>query len=454
MLSFSQTRNHSNISIRNIDPYVTTLIQKENLRQTNTLNLIASENIASPASLSALSSSFSNKYSEGYPHSRFYGGNENVDQLEILTQKRALSLFNLDPNQWNANVQPLSGSAANLAVYTALLHPNDSFMGLSLSDGGHLTHGHFTSKRKVSASSIFWHSIPYHTNHSTGLIDYDLLEKSAIKNHPRLIICGASSYPRNIDFHRMSIIAKKSNSILFADISHVAGLIAAKLVPSAFPYADIVSTTTHKTLRGPRGAIIFSKAKFSKKINQAVFPGIQGGPHVNQIAGIAVALKEAQSPDFRTYQAKVLRNAKVLAENLNRAHIPLITGGTDTHLILIDLRPLKIDGTRVQMTLEAGGIVVNKNSVPGGKLNAGLRIGTPTVTTRGMGEKEMKLISEFLIRGINISRSIQRQLGDKKKISNFKKALNQNSDIKKLRKEVESLCLIPEFRPHFNLDWK
>ena len=448
------------------DPLIASIIQNENIRQAKTIDLIASENYASPAVLAALSSSLQNKYAEGYPGARYYGGNQYVDELEKTTKDRALSVFQLDKKQWNVNVQALSGSPANFAVYTALVPPKGRIMGLALNDGGHLSHGYFTSKRKVSATSLFWESKPYHVNPKTQLIDYDELESSALSFRPHMIICGASAYPRDIDYQRISKIAHKVGCLVLADISHIAGLISAKLLSSPFPYVDIVTTTTHKTLRGPRGALIFSKnSKYSKKItgkilskeiNNAVFPSLQGGPHMNQIAGISVALQEALTPQFREYQKQILKNSKILANQLQKNNITLVSGGTDNHLILIDLRSKKVGGKKVQYLLEQVGIITNKNAIPGGGVNNGLRIGTPAVTTRGMRENEMIKIADFLSRGIELTAIINKQFPKKQlackggKINSlFANAIQQNKEVQQLRDDVFKLTSDPKFATHF-----
>jgi glycine hydroxymethyltransferase len=316
------------------DKQIEKLIKAEEARQKKTISLIASENYVSDDVLKALGSKFTNKYSEGYPGKRYYKGQENTDKLEILTQDRALKAFKLNKKDWHVNVQGLSGSPANLAVYLALVPQGGKVMGMSLSHGGHLTHGH-----KVSATGKIWNQIPYGVNKDTEMIDYDELKKIAIENKPNMIIAGFTAYPRIVDFKKFREITDSCGAILMVDMSHFAGLVAGGVYPSPFPYADIVTTTVHKTLRGPRSALIFSKIderEFATKIDKAVFPGLQGGPHMNQIAAVAVALKEATSPAFKKYAKQVVKNAKVLAEELKKLGWKIISGGTDSHLILLD----------------------------------------------------------------------------------------------------------------------
>ena len=379
------------------DPQAAKIIKKEIDRQKNGLVLIASENFASEAVLKALGSPLTNKYSEGYPGRRYYGGNQFIDQIENLAIKRAKKLFlpkSEWPN-WQVNVQPYSGSPANFAVYAALLQPGEKIMGMTLSHGGHLTHGH-----KVSFSGKFFTAVQYGVSPKTHLLDYDQILKLAKKEKPKIIVCGYTAYPRKIDFKKFGQIAKKVGAILMADISHLAGLIAAKVYPSPFPFADVVTSTTHKTLRGPRGAIIFAKNKYAEAINKAVFPGLQGGPHDNNTAAMAVAFGEALKPSFRKYSLQIIKNAKVLAETLAKNGLKIITGGTDSHLLLIDLTSTGIFGKEAEKLLEDVGIYVNRNTIPYDPRPpfdpSGLRLGTPALTTRGMKEKEMKIIGELI----------------------------------------------------------
>lgn len=381
----------------NSDPELYLLLMNENNRQIEGINLIASENITSYSVLECLGSCLTNKYSEGYPGKRYYSGNKYIDEVEILCQTRALDLFGLNPDVWGVNVQAYSGSPANFAIYTGICGKGGRIMGLDLSDGGHLTHGFATYTKKVSASSIFFESMPYKINPKTGLIDYNLLEKSAVLFKPHIIIAGVSSYPRLLDYKRFREICNKSKSYLLSDMSHIAGLVAAKLVPSPFEYSDIVSTTTHKTLRGPRGALIFYKKELEEKINNAVFPCLQGGPHNNNIAAIATSLKEASLPEFKIYQEKVLQNAKDLALELIKLGYKIVTNGTDTHMLLLDVSDLGINGLEAEKRLENNNIYTNKNTISGDKSvlkPSGIRIGTPVITSRGM--KNMAIIAGFI----------------------------------------------------------
>lgn len=379
------------------------LIKAETKRQKETINLIPSENIVSRDVLAALGSPLVNKYSEGYPGKRYYAGNKFIDQIEILAQERARKLFHLSKN-WHINVQPYSGSPANMAVYYALLEPNDKIMGMSLLFGGHLTHGW-----KVNFSSRFYKAVQYSLK-ADGYLNYNEIRKLAKKEKPKIIVAGATAYPRIIDFKKFGRIAKEVNAYFLADISHIAGLIVSGVHPSPFSYADVITTTTHKTLRGPRGAIIFAnqqsviakknKIDIASAIDKAVFPGLQGGPHDNQTAAIAVCLKEALSPSFKKYGRQIVKNAKVLAKELQKFGFQLVSGGTDNHLMLIDLSNLSVSGYQAQDKLEEAGIIVNRNTIPYETRPSfdpsGIRIGTPTITTRGMKEKEMKKIAELI----------------------------------------------------------
>ncbi len=379
------------------------LIRDELKRQKNTINLIPSENYVSPDVLRALGSVFTNKYSEGYPGRRYYGGNEVVDKLELYTQELARRVFRLGKN-WHVNVQPYSGSPANMAVYYALLEPGEKIMGLSLPFGGHLTHGW-----KVSFSARFYKPVPYLVGRD-GFIDYEAVRKLAKQKRPKIIVAGATAYPRFFDFKKFSEIAHEVSAYFLADIAHIAGPVAAKLHPSPFPYADVVTTTTHKTLRGPRGAIIFANrnSKIAKRYNvniaeaidKAVFPSLQGGPHDHQTAAIAVCLQEALQPSFKNYIKQVVKNARALASALQKHGFKLVSGGTDTHLLLVDLTNLNIWGKEAEKRLQEVGIVVNRNTIPYDKRPpfdpSGIRLGTPAVTTRGMKEKEMRHIAELI----------------------------------------------------------
>jgi len=375
------------------DKQIEKLIKAEEARQKKTISLIASENYVSDDVLKALGSKFTNKYSEGYPYKRYYKGQKNTDKLEELCCVRALKIFGLSKNNWHVNVQGLSGSPANLAVYFALVPQGGKVMGMSLSHGGHLTHGH-----KVSVTGKIWNQVSFGVNKDTEVIDYDELKKIAIENKPNMIIAGFTAYPRFVDFKKFREIADVCSAILMVDMSHFAGFVAGKVYPSPFPYADIVTTTVHKTLRGPRSALIFSKIdirEFDKKIDKAIFPGLQGGPHMNQIAAVAVALKEATSPVFKKYAKQVVKNAKVLAEELKKLGWKIISGGTDSHLILMDtwMEGKGISGEEASAKLEKAGIIVNKNTIPNETRSpmdpSGIRLGTAGETTRGAKENDM-----------------------------------------------------------------
>jgi len=371
------------------------LLQLEIKRQQETLDLIPSENVAPKDIMALVGSPFINKYSEGYPGRRYYPGNIICDLVEDYARNQAVHAFGLSPKKWFANVQAYSGSPANLAIYFALARPGDKIMGMALSDGGHLTHGH-----KVNFSGTFYKSVQYHVNTKTGLIDYDEMETVAKKNKPVLIYSGYTAYPRKIDFKRIGAIAKSVGAIHVADISHIAGLIVAKQHPSPFPYADVVMMTTHKTMRGPRGAIILSKGQeLAEKIDKAIMPGLQGGPHNNQTAGIARMLELIQEPSFTRYVSQVIKNAKTLSTELKRYGFNLVSGGTDNHLLLIDLKNKSLSGAQAEKLLESAGIIANRNSVPGDDKPfnpTGIRMGTPALTSRGMKEKEMKSVARFI----------------------------------------------------------
>jgi len=377
--------------IEKIDPEIAKAIADEYQRQENTLEMIASENIASPAVMAAQGSVLTNKYAEGYPDKRYYGGCEYVDVAEKLAVARAKELFGAE----YVNVQAHSGSQANMAAYFALLKPGDTVMGMNLAHGGHLTHG-----SPVSFSGRLFNFIHYGVKPETGRIDYDMLSSLAKKNKPKMIVAGASAYPRILEFQTFSEIARSVGAYLMVDMAHIAGLVAADLHPSPIPVSDVVTSTTHKTLRGPRGGLILAKAEYGKKISGEIFPGIQGGPLMHVIAGKAVAFKEALSRTFKIYQAKIIENAKTLADALMEKDIQLVSGGTDNHLMLADLRNLDISGKDAEKALERAGITVNKNSIPGEPrspaVTSGIRIGTPALTTRGMGKKEMEIIAGFI----------------------------------------------------------
>ena len=378
-------------NLRVTDEDVYCAIKNELNRQRNKIELIASENFVSNSVMEAMGSYMTNKYAEGYPNARYYGGCEYVDIVEDLARERVKKLYGAE----HANVQPHSGAQANMAVYFAVLQPGDTVLGMNLSHGGHLTHG-----SKVNSSGKLYNFIPYGVDEKTGRIDYDELEKLAIENKPKLILAGASAYAREIDFKRIREIADKTESIFMVDMAHIAGLVAAGLHQNPVKYADIVTSTTHKTLRGPRGGLILCKEKYAKQIDKAIFPGTQGGPLMHVIAAKAVCFGEALKPEFKQYQEQVVKNAKVLAEELLKLGFNLISGGTDNHLILIDLRNKHITGKELETRLDDIGITVNKNAVPFDTekptITSGIRIGTPAVTTRGFKEEEMVKIAQLI----------------------------------------------------------
>ena len=371
--------------IADYDAEISAMMQNELARQQDGLELIASENFASPAVIAAMGSILTNKYAEGLPGKRYYGGCHFVDEIESLCIERAKALFGAE----FANVQPHSGAQANMAVQLAILQPGDTMMGMSLANGGHLSHG-----SPANISGKYYNVVSYDVNHETGLIDYDEIRDLAKKNQPKLIIAGASAYPRAIDFSIFADIAHEVGAVFMVDMAHIAGLVAGGAHMNPVPYADIVTTTTHKTLRGPRGGLIMGKEEFAKKINSAVFPGTQGGPLEHVIAAKAICLKEAMSDDFKRYAHNVVDNAKVMAEALLAEGFDLVTGGTDNHLMLADLRPMNITGKELQTRCDSNHITLNKNAIPGDpekpSVTSGVRIGTAAVTTRGLGKDEMK----------------------------------------------------------------
>lgn len=377
--------------VSRFDPEIGAMMNREMSRQQDGLELIASENFASPAVIAAMGTVLTNKYAEGLPGKRYYGGCQHVDEVEELCIRRAKELFGAE----FANVQPHSGAQANMAVQLALLQPGDTMMGMSLANGGHLSHG-----SPANISGKYYHVVPYDVNHETGLIDYDEIRDLAKKCQPKLIIAGASAYPRAIDFKLFADIAHEVGAVLMVDMAHIAGLVAGGQHQNPVPYADIVTTTTHKTLRGPRGGMILAKEEFAKKLNSAVFPGTQGGPLMHVIAAKAVCLREAASDEFKTYAANVVRNAKVLAGDLLNEGFDLVTGGTDNHLMLADLRPMHITGKELQIRCDANHMTLNKNAIPNDpekpSVTSGVRIGTAAVTTRGLGEEEMHRIARCI----------------------------------------------------------
>eukprot|EP01034_Spumella_vulgaris_P022694 gene22694-28845_t len=387
----------------------------------------------------------SNKYSEGYPGARYYGGNENIDKAELLCQKRALEAFQLDPEKWGVNVQSLSGSPANFQAYSAVLAPHDRIMGLDLPHGGHLSHGFQTDTKKISSVSVFFETFPYRLNEETGVIDYDRLEENAKLYRPKLIVAGASAYARLIDYDRMRKICDLTGAYLLSDMAHISGLVSAGVIPSPFDTSDIVTTTTHKSLRGPRGAMIFYRKgvrsvtkkgesvmyDIENKINFSVFPGLQGGPHNHTISALATALKQANTPEYKAYQLQVLKNSKRFSEALLGKGYSLVGGGTDNHLVLVDLKKSRdgLDGARVERVLELANIAANKNTIPGdvsALTPGGIRMGTPALTSRGFTEEDFEQVAEFFDRSVSIAQDIKKQTGGK--IKDFKAAVEKGPE--------------------------
>ncbi|CAM6129487.1 unnamed protein product [Calypogeia fissa] len=465
----AQVRAWGNQPLAVVDSTVWDIMEHEKLRQWRGIELIASENFASQAVIEALGSHLTNKYSEGLPGSRYYGGNEYIDMIESLCISRALAAFHLDPKDWGVNVQPYSCTSANFAVYTALLQPKDRIMGLDVPSGGHVSHGYYTaSGKKVSGASIFFESLPFKVNPQTGLIDFESLEKFALNYRPKILICGGSAYPREWDYARFRAIANKIGAILLCDMAHISGLIAAQEAANPFDYCDVVTTTTHKSLRGPRGGMIFYRKglrvkrssgpdtlfDFEDRINFAVHPSLQGGPHNNHIAALAVALKQVATPEYKQYIQQVKSNAQALAKALIKRGCVLVTGGTDNHLFLWDLRNRGLTGNRLEKVCEICHMTLNKNAVFGDSTAlgvGGVRIGTPAMTSRGCIEEDFEVIADFLMEAVQITESIQTEHGKLQK--DFVKGLQNNKDILELRNKVEKFASMFEM-PGFDVTSK
>jgi len=432
--------NNLKTNLKEFDNEIYSFIEEEYTRQKNSIELIASENITSKPVLECLGSVLTNKYSEGYPNKRYYGGNQVIDKIEDLCKTRALDAFNLDNNIWSVNVQPYSGSPANFALYTAILNPHDRLMGLNLPSGGHLTHGFYTKNKSISATSKYFESLSYDIN-DKGYINYDELEELATKFCPKLIIAGYSAYSRDLDYKRFREIADINGSFLTCDMAHFNGFVATGLLNNPFEYCDFVTTTTHKTLGGPRAGMIFCKKEYENKINDAVFPGLQGGPHEHQIGALATQLKYVKTDEYKKYIEQVLTNSRQLAKDLISFDFNILTGGTDNHIILVNLKNKGLSGNKVEKLCEMINVSLNKNAVKGDKsaLNpSGIRIGTPSITTRGLKENDMYSIASFINIIVTLGIKIQKISGIK--IKDFLIELKKDENIKEIndiKKNVE-----------------
>eukprot|EP01054_Gregarina_sp_Poly1_P008201 Gregarina_sp_Poly_1__8200@NODE_475_length_8096_cov_496_560966_g384_i0_p2_GENE_NODE_475_length_8096_cov_496_560966_g384_i0NODE_475_length_8096_cov_496_560966_g384_i0_p2_ORF_typecomplete_len480_score53_09SHMT/PF00464_19/7e167Aminotran_5/PF00266_19/5_5e10Aminotran_1_2/PF00155_21/5e09Beta_elim_lyase/PF01212_21/6_8e06OKR_DC_1/PF01276_20/0_00018Cys_Met_Meta_PP/PF01053_20/0_0017LDcluster4/PF18306_1/0_49LDcluster4/PF18306_1/6_4e03_NODE_475_length_8096_cov_496_560966_g384_i035795018 len=451
LLSSATTRTVSR-PLQQFDPELYNLVSREKLRQSKTIALIASENYIPRYCSEALASCLSSRYSEGTPGHRYYAGNEIIDQVERLCQKRALEAFRLRDSEWGVNVQAYSGSPANFAVFNGILKPGDKILFLDLPHGGHLSHGFHNDTKRVTATSKYFNCLPYRLNATTQRIDYDEVKLLADRFRPQIIIAGCSSYPRLLDYKRFREIADQcGGALVMSDVAHISGLMAGDVIPSAFEYSDIVTTTTHKTLRGPRGSLIFFRKDrkcphngepLESAINSSVFPACQGGPHNHTIGAIAVALKATVEPEFKEYQHQILKNAQALAKNLSKHNFELVTGGTENHLLLLDLTNKKLKGKRVEQALELCNIVCNKNAVLSDKSSSnpsGIRLGTPAMTTRGMTEKDFEVVGDTIAEIVNIAQIVQRA-SCKISAEEWIRKLQEIDEIKQIKNKMENFA--------------